>query len=285
MRIEEKTVADMKRLRVVHYKRPAEIAEAVRDGDHTQWYINENRRQTDWTGSTFDVYQERSLRGDTKYARKAEKFVEKFANIALEAYDITNEYNTANGVLDYHAAMAGDPMCMFGPTLEKTVRAPVQVYLDQWTSWTVTTEAMIMRGVSVIAFAMALSVFRPVRVRICTGLRHSPTGWNNIQIIDVPTAPIDLSMAAWMLGDPAFFRWGLLPMTFNIAGSSALCGIPCLSNQTWQTTKMGEWLAREDGVDDCVFLPLMMDNGQWQSQEYCIGWVKRQLSRFGPQPE
>lgn len=282
MRIEDiPNVGGMSKVRVVNYGHVTQLGEAI---ENAKYHIQDRGAlMNNWYGSSYQAFLDATKRGDVAYVPRAEKLVDRFANLAIADYDVDMEYNTQIGVLDYHAALAGDPNCMFGPAMVETDRSPVQIYLDCWTSCTISPKAMETRGIAVLALAMALSVFRPVRVKVVTGLQHSPTRTNMIQIIDVPTAPMDISYASWMLASPAFFRRGLLMRAWDIAESKKWCGIPRLSNVSWQLRDMGKWLADQDGVNDFVFLPHMLDQGQWGSEEYALSWVKQQLARFAPQ--
>ena len=235
-----------------------------------------------WYGGSVDRLKECAVRGDDKYVAEAEPLIREFGNLALQDYTVEMEYNTQYGVLDYATAQAGDPMCMFGLMEEETDRAPVQVYVDTWTSCTVSSKAMRMRGVAVLAFAMALSTFRPVRVSLLTGMSHSPTKTNIIQTVDVPTAPMNISMAAWMLCDPIVFRRAMLSLPWTIAKSDAVCGIPPLSNRTFQDKHMADWMAARSGVTDCVHLGKMMGAEEWANEEFVLNWIKMQLARFMP---
>lgn len=268
----------MPKLQLVTFNNARELADMGARSKHTQWRLRE--REDTWAGGSFKEFMENSRKGDPSYARKAEKYVENFSNLAIQDYAFDMDYNTQIGVLDYHAAQAGNPACMFGPTVDLTEKSPVHIYVDAWTSATVKARAMEMRGVAVLSLAIALSMFRPVMVKLVTGLHHSPTRTDMIQIVDVPTAPMDLSMASWMLGSPTFFRWGILNNVWAIAKSDALCGVPRLSNASFQQKDMANWLAEKDNVHDVVFLPLMFDNGQWGNEKYTLDWIKQQLARF-----
>lgn len=279
MRIED--VKEGGGFRMVTYDNAAQVAEFGKS-KYSQWYHKD--ASDNWFGGSYQSFLDKAKRGDADEARKADKYVEQFANLAIEDYAYDLDYNTQVGVLDYHAAAAGNPACMFGPSVDLTEKSPVHIYIDTWTSCTVSTRAMEMRGVAVLALAMALTVFRPVMVKMTTGLRHSPTRLDMLQIVDVPTAPMDLSMAAWMLVNPTMFRRGLLGNVWATAKSDKPCGVPRPSSPLLQPSKMPEWLGAQYGVKDVVFLAHMMGGREWDSEEYVLSWIKTQLARFLPQP-
>lgn len=273
---------DRMNVKLAEFRDTLDLSRYVKNGKCNRKYMKDTPRR--WAGGTFEEFHERSSMGDVAYMGKAEKYVDQFSNIALEDYNVDLDYNTQYGVLDYHAALAGDVACLFGPTHVENDKAPVNIYVDTWTSCTVSTQAMTMRGIAVIALVRALTVFRTVQVKITSGMQHTPTKTDVIMTMSVPTAPMDVSIASWALGSPQAFRCGFLGAVWDVAGSDRWCGIPLLSDSGWQRNKMGEWLAARDNINEVVHLPFMMDNGRWDSEAYCLQWVKKQLERFAPQP-
>lgn len=259
-----------------------DLCKTVMAGTYTSNFIDNAKqpRYSKWSGDTIDGWMRKSQFGDTSYADRAQKYVDQFANLALADYAPTMDYNTQVGVLDYQAALAGDPMCLYGPTVDETDKSPVHIYLDCWTSCTVSPRVMETRGIAVLALALALSIYRPVIVKTVTGLAHKSGDANVIMTCNVPTAPMDLGIAAWQLSNPAYFRLGHLIGLQEVVGTSKPCFVPRLDNTQWQSTKMSGWLAERDNVHDVVFLPHMMDNGSWGQRDYALAWVKQQLERL-----
>ena len=264
-------------LKLVEYKDLTEFAKLRKS---QQYHIKQNDPR--WAGGTAEDLYRGCERGDMNFASRAEKYVSKFANSAIEDYEMTLEWNEQNGELDYEAAMAGEELYMYGPTIEKTDRAAVNLYIDQWASCTIKPAVMMRRGVAVLALVQALGIYRPVNAYIATGTGYMPTKMNLVQVVRVPTNPMDLARAAWMLAAPMFFRQGQLPMVNAHAESSRSCGVPPLKDTRWQTENMGKWLAEREGVHDCIHLPLMMDSGIWTSDEATLEWVKDNMKRMLP---
>lgn len=235
---------------------------------------------TKWAGGTEAQYHDKSRNGDVSFARRAEKYVDDYANLAIKDYERILDYNLISGQLDYQAAMGGDPMCMYGQSIVETDTAPVHIYIDMWTSSTVPAKAMEMRGIAVLALTLSLSAYRPVMTKIVTGLQYTPTHTNSIQVITVPTTPMDLSVASWMLGSPMMFRRGIMPMACHLGNSTRHCGLPRLSNSGWQSKEMGKWLAEKEGVRDVLFLPQMFGAGEWLSHDFIKQWMHNQMKRF-----
>jgi hypothetical protein len=279
MRVITEDVANMRNVRVAYYKNTVDLARECDRSVAAQGYHKRNTN-TKWAGGSYAAFQEKSVKGDVQYARRAEKLVDKFANLAIKDYARVLDYNLISGQLDYQAAMSGDPLCMYGQTIEETDTAPVHIYVDAWTSWNVSPRAMEMRGVAVLALTLALSMHRPVLTKVVTGLKHRPSGVNSIQVIDVPTTPMDLSMASWMMASPMFFRHGIMSMAHGLAEDKRECGLPTLDNMGWQKNGMAKWLAAREGVREVVFLPLMMGDRVWEDEAYVEAWVKGKIAKF-----
>ena len=270
-------VAGMK-LRVVEYDNLYEVEKTRRE---QKYYAGKHAKDTKWAGGTVPEFYKGCLSGDLWYAEQAEKFVNEFSNIAIKDYEATLEWNDQTGELDYEAATAGEEQYMYGPTIEQTDTAPVSIYVDAWTSAMIPTSDMRRRGIAVLALVQALSVYRPVNAYVVAGCRHMPTKSDVLQVCRVPTNPMDLPRAAFMLGSPMFFRQGLLPLVYEHAMTRAQCGVPLLQNGKWQGAEMGEWLAEKEGVHEALLLPYMMGREhQWGSDDAVLEWVKQQMKRY-----
>lgn len=234
-----------------------------------------------WAGGSYDDFLEQSEGRKNSYTDRADRYLTRFGNVALETLGVDLEYNDVHGMLDVDAYMNGESACLYGQTVHETDSAPIKMYMDQWISSTVSPRAIEMRGVACLALLQALSLHRPVMLDIVLCNRYSPTSTDIIQTVPAPTAPMNVSLAAWMVAAPVFVRKGYMGMTYHHGGSSRSCSIPMISaGERWQSTQLGQYLAEEDGVDDFVFLPMMFDNGKWTSEEYAIQWIKSEMRRL-----
>ena len=126
--------------------------------------------------------------------------------MALSDYALDFDYNPVYGMLDYQAMLVGNPACMYGPTIVETDRSPINIYIDPWVSGNVRASVINARGVGILALVQALSVFRPVNAYILKGSRHRPARADTIQTLQVPTAPMDLARASFILCSPTVNR-------------------------------------------------------------------------------
>lgn len=234
-----------------------------------------------WAGGSVAEFREQSQGRANDYTDRADKYLTRFGNVAIQTLGVDMDYNSVHGVLDLDAYENGEPECLYGLTESESESAPIRMYMDQWISSTVSPKAIEMRGVAALALLQALSLHRPVMLDIVLANRYTPTGTDIIQTVPAPTSPMNVSLAAWMVASPLFVRQGYMSMTYHHGNSTRRCGIPMLrAGQEWQTTQLGQFLADQDGVDDFVFMPMMMDNGRWTSEEYAINWIKAQMRRL-----
>lgn len=279
MRVDTEQVGGMSLL-VARYNDLSDFVKVRRSQTYAQGGgSTENPRK--WAGGSLNDLYHGCENGEAKHAKEADKMTDEFSNVAIEDYEMTLEWNDQIGELDYEAAMAGEELFMYGPTIEKTDRSAVNVYVDQWTSCVIPASHMRRRGIAVLALTQALSVYRPVNVYIATGTGFLPTKMNLVQVIPVPTNPMDLARAAWMLASPVFFRQGQLPLVNQHARSNGYCGVPTLTNSSWQKTQLGSWLGEQDNVHDVVHLPYMMGSEKtWAADGAALEWVKAQMKKY-----
>ena len=234
-----------------------------------------------WAGGDEHSLNRGCTSGDEHYAERAAKLVDKIANLTIQDYDVTLEWNESFGELDYEAAMAGEVECCYGPTIDLTEKSPVNIYLDMWTLWSIPTDMMMRRGVAMLALVQALSVFRPVNAYAVSPLRHWQKDKDVLQVLRLPTNPMDISRASWAIASPVTFRVGFQTLLLEILRTNTYDSLPMLSNDAWQKNKLGDWLANRDGVKDVVHLgPMMTADARWESDESALAWVKSQVARF-----
>jgi hypothetical protein len=264
----------------VEYASPRDFMNAAKKGAKRSSY----HAETGWAGGTRD-YFERGLKGDVlDYCDAAEDKITQFGNVAIEEYERTLSQNTVHGVLDYQAAMAGNPACMFGVTIDPTDRSPVDLYIDPWVSGGIRAYAIQQRGIAILALVQALQMYRPVHAYILKGSHHTQarkTAKDTIQTLQIPTQPMDLARASFLLCSPTVNRLGFLAAIYEAHKTSQRCPSPQMTYSDWQRQKLGGWLAAKHGVSSYLYLHRMASNdGFWSSEERTIAWIKAQLHKF-----
>lgn len=272
------TIKDLgHKVMVVNYDNPRDlIKQRARSVDTYGGEVN----PTTWSGGTVD-YFERGLRGQVlDFVDAAADKVTQFGNVALQDYAIDFEYNLTYGVLDYGAMMAGNPACMYGATVVETDRSPIDIYIDPWVRGEVSASVIAARGVGILALVQALSVLRPVNAYILKGSHHNPAKTDTIQTLQIPTAPMDIARASFILCSPTVNRQGFLNSIHAAHKTKRHCSSPPMNAARWQRDGMPKWMAERNGVRDYLHLTGMFDAGMWGNDERVIAWIKEQIAKF-----
>lgn len=239
-----------------------------------------------WAGGTPEQVAKYCREGSEKWATRAETLVSGISNVSVANLGMDLDYNLVHGVLDYGAMEAGNPMCMYGTTITETDRAPIGVYIDNWITCTVPNEVIERRGVAILALVLALSVYRPV---LCKYVAASGASFDhsndNIQLIPIPTHPMDLGRAAFALCDPMFTRAGVYEMTqtiHNIKGADAGPMMGSGAGRFWQRNELGRWAADRDGAEEVVFLHMMDDGSdpRFTTDKAASAWVQETVHKY-----
>jgi len=235
---------------------------------------------TDWAGGTWD-YFERGISGNvTDFSDAARAKVTQFGNVALRDYAVDYEYNVVHGALDYAAMEAGNPACMYGPTITETDRSPVHIYIDTWTSGMIDPDVMRARGIGILALVQALSIYRPVQVYITKTSHFSPKREDTLQIVQLPTQPMDLARATFALCSPTVNRIGLLSSIHSVHDCNDFCPSPRFSNGPWASARAPNWVAERLGVQNKLFMPGSISAKFWNNDTKVIAWIKEQIEKF-----
>jgi len=234
----------------------------------------------DWGGGTWDYFQ-RGMAGEvTDYVNAAKDKATQFGNVALEDYGIDYGYNVVHGALDFAAMEAGNPACMYGPTFRETDRSPIHIYIDTWTRGDVSAQTMTNRGAGILALVQALSIYRPVVVYITKLSRYSPRSADTIQIVPIPTQPMDLARATFAMCSPTTNRIGLLSSIHAVHSCDEYCASNPFSKAEWAKSHAPGWLADHFGVKDYLFMGRTSSSSFWNKDTDVIAWIKAQIERF-----
>lgn len=102
--------------------------------------------------------------------------------------------------------LAGEPECMYEQTPSTADTAPLSIYIDLTTSYSIEADEYRKRGLAVLALTMLLSAVRPVNLHLITvmgGKAAKGADGEQFSIVSarVETAPLDLTRAAYALTD------------------------------------------------------------------------------------
>jgi len=102
--------------------------------------------------------------------------------------------------VDVPSYLSGDPECVYNRSFSPSDVAPVRVLVDLGCNSKITGHQLLKRGAGVLALTLALTAVRPVELWVTASI----DGGNFL--IRVPTQPLILAEASYVLGNVAFYR-------------------------------------------------------------------------------
>lgn len=219
--------------------------------------------------------------GHDKYLSQAQSLIDKMAEENVFApHQPQIEAGMVGFMANVPAALAGQPYDMWNivNSEEQSITTPLNIYVETLVSAGVSHHQLIQRGVCILAFVLAMSNIRPVELyTICIGQPYGATTGGIM--CRVPSKPIDLARACFMLCDPAYYR----RLAFAAIADQSM------SNQEsvrwpWDdqpTTKTHEPKMREllDMDEQDIFMPggYLFDK---QMLDNPVQWVKDKIQEY-----
>lgn len=160
---------------------------------------------TSWTGGEpiDKVISTLKNGGDIKIAQEAKKYLDDFSvNIFTEVP--IHKPSPFGGRFIIPEAILGWPEPARMLTRDMDDAAPLTVFFSNTCSGGIDKNKMIKRGMAIMAFVMAMSYVRSVKVTYFSELGGTD-GWTNI-MFDVPTSPMSLAEAAYCMGSLSLTR-------------------------------------------------------------------------------
>lgn len=108
--------------------------------------------------------------------------------------------------------LANNPECMRHRTQVPTDAAPVSIYVSTTSSGSIDHNVMLARGVAILALVMKLQAIRPIDIYLLAET-HGQTDGELLQVIRIPTQPVNISVAAFVLSRVGWARH----LTYNVA--------------------------------------------------------------------
>lgn len=183
------------------YDSMSHLADAL---DKSKQYYESN---TSWTGGETADQVSHKLRngGDGKLANKAREYLDNF-NMDIHTERPVHISSPYGGRFVIPEAILGwpEPARRLVRRLEDA--APLTVYFSNTCSGGIDVNLMLKRGMAIMAFVMAMSYIRPVKVVYFSELGGKDAEkWTNVTF-EVPTAPMSLSEAAYCMGSMSLTR-------------------------------------------------------------------------------
>lgn len=271
--------------KIAGFRKPVTVCEYTSVNDFIKQakrgrYLSGQGVSSNWEGGTFD-HMERGLRGRVPdFIDNGKSKMGEYTNVAVQNYAVDFDYNPTYGVLDYGAAVAGNPAYMYGATVMETDRSPIHIYIDTWVSGDVSPKTIEKRGIGILALIQTLSLFRPVNTYIAKGSEYTPKKADTIQLLQIPTSPMDLSRASFMLCSPTINRQGLLNSIYAVHNYHKHCPSYPMSDRRWQKHSLPKWVAEQQGVTDYIHMTGMFESNFWNSDVRVIEWIKKHVQKY-----
>lgn len=217
--------------------------------------------------------------GDLSLVAPSDAFLAKMEQFAIPTARRQLTDDVCGAVPNVPAFIAGHPLAMRRRHRVENDGAPIAIIVDLTSSGAVPSGDLLKRGAVILALVRSLAGRRPVELWACAGLNIGTTRAAFV-VVRIETAPIDLSVAAFVLSDPRVSRslmYGVLQ-----EAQETKCG------GAWPYKLRGP-LTREQM--EAVFAPAMshvtetlclpglhMDDQSVRSPE---AWLVRQIAEHG----
>jgi hypothetical protein len=186
--------------------------------------------------------------GGAERAQKLLSLIEGKLDVESNAYKVFP--SVVGSTFNVGAYLSGNPMSMRmrKKTMENT--NPIHIIIDLTVSAGTDHDEIMNRGIAALALARVLVQSRAVQLECICGLKT--LGENLLMSFPVPTAPLDLSTASYLIGRPEVLRriaFGLVAELGEERTGKGYNGhIPWLFNDhNWQMEKMLDEYAKMSG--------------------------------------
>jgi hypothetical protein len=147
--------------------------------------------------------------GTSKYVADAQALINKMADENVFSTSRPELTTQMVGFLpNVPAYLSGQPETMYNITHTENESniAPLSIYVETLISAGLSHKEIIARGTAVMAFALAMNNIRPVSIYTVCISKPYKSNHNAGIVCAIPTKPLDIERAAFMLCDPAFSR-------------------------------------------------------------------------------
>lgn len=144
--------------------------------------------------------------GDTTNVAEAEKLVDSIVDTSAEVSRQVWTRNIAGAFPCVPTYLAGQPDCMQHRVMVESESTPVGIYVCTSSSAGVNADQMRVRGVAILALVMKLQMVRPVELYLTSELGSNNATKSTYQVITIPSRPLDLSVASFVLTHVGFPR-------------------------------------------------------------------------------
>lgn len=205
---------------IIHFDSPEAYADWADQTPHQ--YKRLPQRAFNEPLTTHDSAANMLRTGSMEYIDKAQAIVDQMDVSDLLTDNVRLlESSVAGFMPNVSAYLAGHPETMFD-ILETDTRSPVspiKIVVHSSVSAYLSNEDIVRRGIATAALAMAMNIVRPVELyaTYCATLNYyrGSNVWGTC--VRMPSRPLDLARALWVLTNPAFPRMLGIASMYRIA--------------------------------------------------------------------
>lgn len=250
------------------------------------YYNDTNRPSKDEFGGVDIPIACKYLRnGCTENLDEARKIMDQMGNENLFSMSVPMLRADVQGIIpNVPGLLAGHPQGMFARHIEETpaLNAPLTVYFEASVSAGIDHDTLVRRGVAALAFVLAMEVIRPVDLYITCLWSHSQRAGVYGSVVRVPSRPMDLGRATYMMTDPSFYRRLAFSAVNDMSGTnSTKCSKPWVMD-SGPTNKNYIPYMREllDMQPDDIFIKggYLLDRNMTDNP---VQWVKDMIAQHG----
>lgn len=232
-----------------------------------------------WSGSGFygaDATAanawDKALVGDSSLVERAEKLLESFS---VDAHTTrTKRENWLFGAVpNVPAYLSGSPYSMRRKIKYQDDTAPLTICASLSTSAGISADLLMQRGTAILALVMKLAELRPIKLQLFHEAGNGGST-NLFQVFDVQTQPLALANACHALTSANYQRGIALCL-------QDLCGMP--SYGPWPRNRHDIMAYRaylQLGEEDLLIMGAHISEFNNPHE-----WLKKQLAKYGEQPE
>lgn len=219
----------------------------VRIFDNTDEFLLEAENVRNSYGENYGRASVANIRrGDMDVVARAEELITRFEHLSFNTSAFRIMPAMSGGVPNVPALLSGNPLAMRTRQRAVSAMGPLNIVIET----TASAGYGAGRGVALLALARMLSAVRPVKLFVTAmGIIHNNNGQSSQGVaMPLDTAPLDLSRAGAMIGNPEWTASAGVGLLQRLAGSNS--GLSwAYNNSSVERGRYHEYWSRALGID------------------------------------
>lgn len=237
-----------------------------------------------WTGADSTATLARARGGDAARVALADAMLARLEDaVGFEARRWRNMDAVAGGVPNVPAYLSGAPLAMRRRTRVMDAAAPLTILIDLGVSQAVNAQTIARRGAAALALARIAAASRPVALWATFCARDGSGGGDAGMAVQIDTAPLDVTRAAWLLCAPEALRRAGFATLAALGGWEASGDVKWLDSIDAHKRASVDLMTVTTGAADVLIVPPCYSNGDvdFGDDAAAAAWVKAQLAAHG----